>query len=235
MKKTRKQISFVLKILITFFAFFAVISSCVTAVSDGYSAWHTRLYYFTQQSNIWIGFICLYILIFLILGKIKNKDYIKRYMYILKFIFTVSITITGIIFCSFLAPFADFDVWSFASILTHVVVPILSIVDFFVDDYNIVFNKKHIFLTLIPPFLYFVFSTTLTLLNVDFGRGDTFPYFFLNFRSDVGMFGYSFYDGLPHLGCFYWILFILGLILFLSFIYTKLHPNTRKNRKQKTL
>ena len=228
----RKNISIVLKSLIAFFAFFAVISSCITAAYDGYSPWYTRLFYFTQQSNIWIGAICLWILVCVVLGKIKNKDYIKRYMYILKFIFTVSITITGIIFCSFLAPFADFDVWSFASVLTHVVVPILSIVDFFIDDYEIVFKKSHMFLSLIPPFLYFVFSSILSLCNVDFGRGDTYPYFFLNFRADVGMFGYSYYDGLPHLGCFYWIIFILGLILLLSFVYLKLHPTTRKHFKE---
>ena len=77
-------------------------------------------------------------------------------MYVCKYIFTVSITITGLIFCGLLAPFADYNVWVFSSVLTHVVVPVLSIADFFVDDYKIDFKRFHIFLTLIPPFAWFV-------------------------------------------------------------------------------
>ena len=106
---------------------------------------------------------------------------------ILKYIFTVSITITGVIFCSILAPFADFDIWAFASILTHVVVPLLSIFDFFTNKYIVKTTKKSKWLTFIPPLVYFVITSILCIMKIDFGRGDPYPYFFMDYYSEVGL------------------------------------------------
>ena len=127
----KKKISIVLKFCISFLAILGVVIACVFAQRDGYSPWYKRLYYFTLQSNIWMS-------------KIKNKSYVKNYMYILQFIFTISITITGVIFWSVIAPFteSDYNDWSFTSIITHIVVPLLAIVNFFIDDYPIIFKKE---------------------------------------------------------------------------------------------
>ena len=160
----KKKISICLKFTIAFSAFVGVILAMIFANRDGYTDWYRRLFYFTQQSNIWIGITCFIMAILAVFELNKNKQLIKKYLYILKFIFTVSITITGLIFCGLLAPFADFNVWSFSSILTHVVVPILSIVDFFLEDYSMVLTKNHVFASLIPPFIYFVFASILCFL-----------------------------------------------------------------------
>ena len=232
----RKITSLTLKILITLTSLIGVILSLIFYKADSYSHWSKRLLYFTGQSNIWIGITCLVLSILIVLSLVKNKDYTKKWLYVLKFIFTISITITGIVFCTLLAPNArgQYNAWSLSSLLTHVFTPILAIVDFFVDDYKIIFNKKHIALSLIPPLLYFIFASVLCVLKVDFGRGDAFPYFFMNYYSPAGVFGFS--DVKPFvIGSFYWIVLLLLLILGLSALYASLHPQTRKYKHEQKL
>jgi hypothetical protein len=134
------------------------------------------------------------------------------------------------VFCFLLAPFADesYRPWSFTSILTHVIAPLASIIDYFLDGYPIEWKRKWVFYPIIPPLFYFVFAMVLGALGVDFGRGDPFPYFFLNFRASAGLFGFINGD-LPQFGSMYWILLILLLILGLSALYAFKH----KKRKQK--
>jgi len=230
MVKIRKKISISLNFMIGFFAILGVVLSCVRAQQDGYNPWFKRLMYFTQQSNIWIGLICLVIAILSVVGIVKKKDLIKNFWYVLKFIFTISITITGIIFCAILAPFATFDVWSSASLLTHVFVPLLSVVSLFVDE-KIISKKSQVFLSIIPPLAYFAYTSIFCLLKVDFGRGDPFPYFFMDYYSEIGFFGFK--DGIPYFGAGYWIIMILLLILAISWLYYLVHPTTRKHRKMK--
>lgn len=219
----RKRISFYLKWLITAVALVGVVLSFFNATADGYSHWSKRLLYFTSESNIWIALTCLAILLFPHIKSISNSIRVKKSLYVLKYIFTVSITLTGFIFCAVLAPGAEndnYNAWTAASIMTHVIVPGLSVVDFFLDDYNVLLTRKHMLYTAIPPFLYLIFASILGFMNVDFGRGDTFPYFFMNYKSPAGIFGTS--DVMPYrIGSFYWIVFMLLLILGISALYRK--------------
>ncbi len=201
--------------------------SCLFARRDGYSHWLTRLLYFTQQSNLWIGLTSL-IFAILLLKKNTPTNRIQTISFF-KYIFTVSITITGIIFCSVLAPFADFDIWTFASILTHVVVPLLSIFDFLTNKNVYQINKKHVCFSIVPPLIYFVFTSILCVLKIDFGRGDPYPYFFMNYYSEVGLFGFV-AEWPPQIGSFYWLVFFFIFIYLLSIAYYKIHTLLSKRR-----
>ena len=218
----KRRLSIAINFLIFVFAALGVTLACVNATRDGYSHWYKRLWYFTQQSNIWIALSSFAFLISESRLKERLSDFIRFAVYTLKFIFTVSITVTGIIFCSLLAPFAEFNIWHLSSVLTHIAVPLLAIFDlFFLNRGEFILRSKQALLSLSPPIFYFIFAGTLCLFKVDFGRGDPFPYFFMDFYSEVGMFGFEF-DGLPQLGAFYWIVIFIGLILGLSFLYLKL-------------
>ncbi len=219
----RKKFSVCLNFTVGAFVILGMILALTLAEQEGYTPWYTRLFYFTQQSNLWIGVTALTLGILSLTGTMEKNQKVKDIVYLLKFIFTVSITITGIIFCCLLAPFADFDVWTFSSILTHVAVPVLSIADLFVDDTEFNLQRKHIFTALIPLAYYFVFASVLSLLKVDFGRGDTFPYFFFNYYSEVGLFGFM-GGNPPQMGSVYWFIVIFALVLGLSYLYYKLHP-----------
>ena len=215
----RKKISFGLKITTATASLVGVLLSFFAAQNDGYSHWSKRLLYFTGLSNLWLSLTLIVLLLLFPFGRRADTVWGKR-AYLLKYIFTVSITVTGFVYCAFLAPFADksYHSWSFPNLLTHVFTPILGIADFFVDDTPIPLKKRHILYSTIPPLGYFVFASTLHLWNVDFGRGDTFPYFFLNLRSPAGVFGFS--DQPPYImGAFYWILLFLAMVLSFAGLY----------------
>lgn len=225
----RNKISVLLKSLIFTASFSGVILSFFNAQSDGYSHWSKRLLYFTSQSNIWIGLVCLLILLVPLIKSIQNSSRVKNTLYLLKYVFTVSITLTGFIFCAVLAPGAandNYNAWTLASIMTHIIVPVLSVVDFFIDSYRIRILKRHIPLVALPPFAYMIFASVLCVLKVDFGRGDPFPYFFFNFNSPAGIFGFS--DEMPYvIGSLYWIAFMLGIIIGVGALYRKLYNKKR--------
>lgn len=224
----KKYLPIVINILIFVFSVTGFFLSCYFAQRDGYSHWLTRPLYFTQQSNLWIGITSLIFAIMLI-KKNTSIESLKR-ISVFKYIFTVSITITGIVFCTLLAPFANFDIWTFASVLTHIVVPVLSIFDFFANRNILKVERKHIWLTIIPVLIYFIFASILCILKVDFGRGDPYPYFFMDFYSEVGLFGFS-SGNPPQMGSFYWFTFFFLFILLLSFLYYKIHSFVSKRRE----
>ena len=225
MENKREKISFSLKFVTAAAALIGVVWSFFNATADGYSHWSKRLLYFTSLSNLWIALTFIALLV-AARSKVWSKSTrVKNFLHILKYIFTVSITLTGFIFCAVLAPGsanANYNAWTAASILTHVVVPILSIADFFVDTYRVKLVKKHILLTTVPPFLYSVFASVLCVLKVDFGRGEPFPYFFFNYYSPAGVFGTS--DVMPYrIGSFYWIVFMFFVILGVGTLYRRLY------------
>ena len=225
--KSAKILSTSLNVAIFLMAFSGIILSMIFAVRDGYSHWLRRLMYFTQQSNLWMGITALLFAIALI-KEPKSQGYFKA-LKLLKFIFTVSITVTGVIFCSVLAPFADYNVWTGESIITHVVVPILSVVSFFTDPYLDAPQKKQVPMSLLPPLYYFIFSCVLCLLKVDFGRGVAYPYFFMDFYSEAGLLG--FVGGWPpQFGSVYWIIFFLFFIWGLGLLYRTIKAKLLKNK-----
>lgn len=215
---TKLKISYTVKILTLASAFLGVFISFIYAKADGYNFWWSRLLYFTGQSNLWIA-ITFLLTLFLTFG-LKNYRYKWRdRLYVLKFVFTVSITITGIVFCFFLAPFADqsYHVWSFYSILNHVVTPILAVADLFLDEYKVRLKIKHVLLSTIPALVYFTLVGILGAFDYNFGRGETYPYFFMNFRSPAGFFGFA--SEPNFFGTFYWLLFFGLIMIGVGYIY----------------
>ncbi len=225
MENKREKISFSLKFVTAAAALVGVVWSFFNATADGYSHWSKRLLYFTSLSNLWIALTFIALLVAARSKTLSKSTRVKNFLHILKYIFAVSITLTGFIFCAVLAPGsanANYNAWTAASILTHVVVPTLSVVDFFVDTYRVALIRRHILLTTVPPLLYSVFASVLCIMKVDFGRGEPFPYFFFNYYSPAGVFGTS--DVMPYrIGSFYWIVFMFFLIIGVGALYRKLY------------
>ena len=221
----RHKISSVLKLLIPVMASVGLILNFVSANADGYSHWTKRLLYFTTLSNVWISVSLILILLIPFVKAWKDSTRVKNVLYIVRFVFVISITLTGFIFCCVLAPGAKYDnynAWTVGSVFVHVLVPIFSVADFFIDTYRINIKWSHVALTLVPPLIYLVFASVLGAIGVDFGRGDTFPYFFMNYSSPAGIFGVS--DVMPYrIGSFYWIVFMLVVIISLGALYRRLY------------
>ena len=220
LKKEGKLYPVALNMLIVIFALLGVLLACIFATRDGYSAWPRRMLYFTQQSNLWIAAVSLAFAILLLRADVKEHR--LRLMGLLKYIFTLSITLTGIVFCALLAPFADVPVWYLSNFITHVIVPVLAVTDFLTDRWILPLRKRDAIYALLPPAVWFAFASALCVLRVDFGKGDPYPYFFMDFYSEVGLFGVKIVRGeRPMIGSFYWFVLILLLSLGLCYAYRR--------------
>ena len=124
----KKILSLVLKIL-TFI--FMVVGIIVRSLDkESMLADNNPLLYFTMQSNIWIGVYCLILFVIMLIEIKTSRKIYGRVLKIIKLVFTVSITITGFIYTVALAPGMGKDAWTFGNVVTHAVVPLLSILDF---------------------------------------------------------------------------------------------------------
>ena len=126
--------------------------------------------YFTVQSNIAIALVCAVGAVLLL----RNQP-IQDIWYLIKFVFTVSITLTGVV------------------------------------------KKRSVFFVIIPPLLYAIYTGIAYVAKWEFSRGVHYPYFFLNWGSPAGAFGFT--NDLPYMGCAWWILLILVMLLAVGYGY----------------
>ncbi len=225
----RVKTSFLIKILVVVFCLTGLLLNCIYATYDGYTHWSKRLLFFTTQSNIWVLIIMAVLLVYPF-TKQGKKDKWSQSLYTVKFVFTVSITITAIVFCCFLGPFADssYHAWSFHSLLLHVIVPILTVADFFIDHTPVNLSGKTFYTLIIPSLCYFILAGILCAFKYDFGRGEPYPYFFMNFYSPAGVFGFS--STPPFImGSFYWILLFLFIMIGVGKLLVKI--KNKQNKK----
>lgn len=203
----KKYLSLTFKSIVVISSFLGSLLACLS--SGKFMTGGQVLLYFTIQSNIWIGLLCLFEAIMLLTNKVSNN-----LMKELKFIFTVSISLTGLVFCFILAPTMT-NAFTFSNVLTHVVCPLFAIIDFiFVIDTK--YPRKSPLFATIPPLYYLAFASIGYIAKWDFGSGAHFPYFFLNWGSPAGAFGVT--KELPFLGVFYWILIMIVLVLGIAYL-----------------
>ena len=165
--------------------------------------------YFTIQSNMALAIICTAdALLFLK----KQKD--LKFWFIIRFMGVVSITLTGVVFCLFLAPTLGGLVWNTHNILTHIVVPSVAIADFLLTETisnNLFCNPLW---GTIPPIAYTIYAGLGYIYKWEFAAGTIYPYTFLNWGSSAGALGFS--KEPPFLGCIWWILILLLFILLIG-------------------
>ena len=84
----------------------------------------------------------------------------------------------------------------------------------------------------IPPLLYAVYSGIGYIQGWEFAPGVNYPYFFLNWGSPAGAFGFT--EGLPFMGSAWWIIAIFIFLMIIGLIYllivNALGKKIRKNR-----
>ena len=223
--RTRKTLSLCLKLSVVLCSLGGVAISLFQAVADGYSHWYKRLFYFTAYSNLSLGFTFLILFFFVLFNKKINRT-----LALFRYVYTVCITITLLVFCFILVPFAtpSYHLNRFSSMLTHFFSPIFAIIDFFLFPNDFPIEKKHRLFCVFPPLFYSTFSIALSFLLVDFGRGDNFPYPFMNPLSAAKFFGFS--REIPFTGTFYWLLFLAFLVYLFAILLSILH---NKNRVEK--
>ncbi len=221
----RKTVSLILKLTVVVSAALGIILSILggrTAFMGGGSAFM----FFTIQSNIAIALVCAAGAVLMLTGrKVQNG------WFILKFVFTVAITLTGLVFCFVLAPTMRAKAWNVQNILTHVAVPAAAVTDLFIAGVCGEYRKRSVFLVTLPPLAYVIYAGIAYIEGWEFLRGVRYPYFFLNWGSPAGAFGFT--RELPFMGCAWWILALLLLLLGVGFAYLAILGRIRKRIMEK--
>lgn len=214
MSKNERLSSIIIKVIVTVSAGLGTFLSWY-AGRDSFMGGNVVYKYFTIQSNILLAIICAVGLVFVIKNKIPG-----RICQIIKFVGTVSITLTGVVFCFVLAPTIGAEAWNIQNILTHVIVPVASIVDFLISGKHYTYKLADDIWVIVPPICYVIYAAIGYVNNWEFGHGLNYPYFFLNWGSEAGVFGFT--NELPFMGCGWWILALMVFLLILGFVYLKI-------------
>lgn len=189
------------------------------------------LLYFTIQSNITIAAVAFAFFVIDILCLIKKKEYqIPRCLYIIKFLFTVAISLTFLVFWTMLAPtIAGSYLYSLQNVTCHTAVPVLAIIDWllFSDGFE---SKKFDFLYgTAMPLYYLAFSMICSFSGIVFDeRGTKVPYFFLDYEQNTW-----FSIGNGKIGVFYWIIVVVCIVLIISIVLLKAHSAILKRRNNR--
>lgn len=217
-----KTLSTLLKVIVVAGALVGVVLSHYNA--RGFMGGNSTFLFFTIQSNLWIALLDVVALAMMMRG----DDCTRRWYSLAQLIFTVSITLTGVVFCFVLAPtMAPGTAFGPANVLTHVVVPVAAVVDFVVCRRSYAFHRSDAFYPTLPALYYLAFASIGYVQNWPFGEGVNYPYFFLNWGSPVGAFGFS--GEFPFMGVVYYILVILVFLIALSSCYIALCPKMKKD------
>lgn len=209
--RNQRIISYILKAIVILSAFIGTLMSYLAGRYSFMGGRHVFMY-FTIQSNIAIAIICgigAYLLL-------QNKE-ISKVWYVIKLVGTVSITLTGVVFGFVLAPTLGAGAWNIQNTLTHLVVPVVAVADFFVMSNAAKVKKSSVLYVIIPPILYAIYAGIGYVKGWEFAEGINYPYFFLNWGSPAGAFGFT--GELPFMGCVWWILALLLLLIAVGYCY----------------
>lgn len=217
----RKYAALVLDLIVVIAACAGVLGVMIASIGS-FMGGANSLKYFTIQSNI---VVCIVSLIAIIRSFTKAGS--SRVWSLIRLACAVSITLTGSVFCFVLAPTFGAGAWNLNNVLTHVVVPIAAVAAILIGLDLKGLKTLDALWSLIPPFLYVFFAAYGYITNMQFAPGINYPYFFLNWGSPAGAFGFT--SELPFMGCVWWIVILCILLFFIACGYIAL--SNRKSRK----
>ena len=229
--KNKLIMSLLFKSFVVIFALLGVIFSIFNVGSD-FMGGLSSLLYFTIQSNIWI---MIYVLVeFILVLKKQTLDIYNTITYNVKIVLTVAITLTMSVYLLLLAPSLSSYAWSVSNIFLHIIVPIFAILDLLINIpcRKVKLKYKYSLYSLIPPMYYLIFAIIGFYAPFDYAYGNNYPYFFFNFTSPAGIFGFS--NVSPYyLGSFYWICILALVVFWVSSGYIWLLRKMSKTKNEK--
>jgi len=194
-------------------AIVGILGIIFTAQSSAFMGGGSVFFFFTVQSNIFIIAMALIFLINGIVLLITKKSFINQTLLFIKYVATIAITVTFLVFFTMLAPLMGVDyLLSFNNFSLHAIVPILAIIDFIIFDTDINLTYSNSLLATISPISYVIFVYVGAIFKLQYGDNLYYPYFFLDFEKN----GFFFEKGF---GIIPWILILLAGICGLGFLY----------------
>ena len=87
-------------------------------------------------------------------------------------------------------------------------------------------EKINVLYVIIPPIIYAIYAGIGYVQGWQFVEGINYPYFFLNWGSRAGVFGFT--NELPFMGTAWWILALLLFLILVGYIYLVIADVIRK-------
>lgn len=204
--------------------------------------WNSLLY-FTIQSNFWIAVVCIAGAVMLLRRPAAGASMPAssspeqpapsqetqarpapslqqgpgHAWSVVKLMFTIAITLTGTVYCFILAPTSEGDPFRLSSCLVHVYAPLLAVVDYLLVSRWLDLRFKDSWWGTVPPLYYLAFASLGYVLNWQFAPGVNYPYFFMNWGSELGAFGLS--GSFPFMGVAWYIVALLAALVLVGLIY----------------
>ena len=209
-------------------AIVGILGIIFTAQSSAFMGGGSVFFFFTVQSNIFIIVMSLLFLVNDVMLLINKKSFVNQTLLLIKYVATVAITITFIVFFTMLAPLMGVDyLLSFNNFSLHAIVPILAIIDFILFDTDINLTYKNSLLATIAPISYVAFVYIGAIFKLQYGENLYYPYFFLDFEKN----GFFFEKGF---GIIPWIIILLAGICGLGFLYCLIIKLRQKSLSNET-
>lgn len=223
-----KKVVILYRVIFIFLCGLGLILSLTSKSTDEFMGNGTALNFYTLQSNLWVFILELVLLLLTIIEDVKQVSIIKEKMVVLKFVMTVAILVTFIVYWSMLAPYvAQKNVLALSNVTLHAISPILMLVDFLVFDREYTFKKNNVYLTIIPPLYYLIFAMVRAeISDTVFTQGSRYPYWFI----DIDTFGWL--GNINGPGVIYWAILVLIGVEALGFGLYKIYIISEKNRKE---
>lgn len=218
----------IIQIVLSLIIILSAIVGSIQTISYGTTNNGNDLLYFTIQSNLWLACFHMIFLIYQIISLKKGVDVTPRVISTFKFIFVAAISLTFLVFFLFLVPeLGAFVITIPGSILTHLVAPIIAIIEFIFFESKLKVNKKTSFYPIIAPLMYFIVIIILSYNGLTFIGNQKVPYFFLDYEK-LGWFKIT----KSSIGVFYWVIILSVFVFLISFGLIKLNKFVQnKNNK----
>lgn len=229
MEQNRRKQSVLLKTIIVI----AVVYGVVMSTDDPNT--FTK---FTTLSNIGIEVAMLLFIIVESRELNSGKDLRKQWMFIFKFMMTIGVIITFVMYAAMIAPKSDqgligsYANHHYGSLMLHMISPVLSVADFYVFDDRYDPKLIHSVFSILPPLAYVGMIYVMALGGRRWAHGMSAPYAFINFGAETGWWGWdlstaskvSFGIGAGYMTIFLMIVFVLiGMLMLAIKRKTNLH------------
>ena len=193
--------------------------------------WHWKIgfTFFTQLSTLYMG---LTVLLQLVIGQKKTGA--------MKFSALVSILVTFLVYLLVLAPLVPGGIMAayredhYASLCMHVLVPMMMLADFCLNDRPVQLHRRWLLYALLPPTVWFCMILILGAAGFRW-HGMPAPYPFLNYRAPSGWFGFmpeTAGYGSMGIGVAYALVVMLGVFALIGFLILRIasRPKDSTNR-----
>ncbi len=174
---------------------------------------------------------------------VTGKDYKNNRLYMLKFLMTLSITLTCLVYMIILGPTSDDGLIGAylhnhaGSLGVHLIGPVFAIADFLIFDKGFKARKIYAIYAVIPPLCYVGFVYILAVLGVRWYDTMTAPYNFLNYNVPTGWFGWDLSQmGSESLGIgvVYMIVVLLFIFIGIGLLYLTINGAGKSIETQNT-